>query len=178
MVIRFGLFFNMKVCSRCNQTKSYNEFHKRALDPDGYRAACKMCRKFETHQYYLKNKDKIIKDTRAYNSANPEKRMQIWRSWAKNNPEKVKQSKRRWKRDNKNKVNANTAKRRANRINRTPSWANLKEIKVFYENCPKNHHVDHIVPLCGSIVSGLHVLNNLQYLPATENLSKGNKFTF
>jgi hypothetical protein len=59
---------------------------------------------------------------------------------------------------------------------RTPKWADLKSINIYYSNCPEGYHVDHIIPLRGEKVSGLHVLDNLQYLPAKENLSKGNKF--
>jgi hypothetical protein len=58
----------------------------------------------------------------------------------------------------------------------TPAWANLYEIEQFYNNCPEGFHVDHIIPLAGKLVCGLHVLTNLQYLPAKENLTKSNKF--
>tara|TARA_X000001382_G_C3049592_1_gene140629 strand:+ start:59 stop:517 length:459 start_codon:yes stop_codon:yes gene_type:complete len=68
------------------------------------------------------------------------------------------------------------AKRRAYKLQRTPKWANFETIKQFYLNCPKGYHVDHIIPLQGKNVSGLHILNNLQYLTKTQNLSKGNKF--
>lgn len=57
-----------------------------------------------------------------------------------------------------------------------PPWANKEAIKQFYRNCPAGYHVDHIIPLRGRKVSGLHVMENLQYLLAKENLSKGNKF--
>lgn len=72
--------------------------------------------------------------------------------------------------------NARNAKRRAAKIKRTPEWASLEVIKEIYKNCPKDHHVDHIIPLQGKIVSGLHVENNLQYLTAEENLKKGNRY--
>jgi len=61
-------------------------------------------------------------------------------------------------------------------VERTPQWSELELIAEFYNNCPKDYHVDHIVPLRGKNVCGLHVLSNLQYLPATENLKKSNNF--
>ena len=58
----------------------------------------------------------------------------------------------------------------------TPKWANIEKIKEIYAKCPTGYHVDHIVPLQGVLVSGLHVENNLQYLTAEQNLKKGNKW--
>lgn len=59
---------------------------------------------------------------------------------------------------------------------RTPKWADLKAIREFYINCPKGYQVDHIIPLRGKIVSGFHIIENLQYLTSEENLRKGNRF--
>ncbi len=61
---------------------------------------------------------------------------------------------------------------------RIPPWYDMqkKEIEQFYANCPEGMHVDHEVPLKGELVSGLHVIQNLQYLTIAENLSKGNKY--
>ena len=61
-------------------------------------------------------------------------------------------------------------------LDRTPNWADLRKIKQIYKNCPEGMHVDHIVPLHGKLVSGLHVEYNLQYLSAEDNMSKSNKY--
>ena len=68
-----------------------------------------------------------------------------------------------------------TAKRKAVKLKATPKWANLKIIKEIYRTCPKDCHVDHIIPLQNDLVCGLHVENNLRHLPIKENLIKGNK---
>jgi hypothetical protein len=72
---------------------------------------------------------------------------------------------------------ARSSQRRAIAKQATPKWANLDKIKEIYLLCPAGYHVDHIIPLNNEIVCGLHVENNLQYLLATENLEKSNKFT-
>ena len=68
------------------------------------------------------------------------------------------------------------ALRRAIQLSATPKWSELLEIKQFYLNCPDGFQVDHKIPLQNEIVCGLHVLQNLQYLTAENNLIKGNKF--
>lgn len=65
---------------------------------------------------------------------------------------------------------------KASKLKRTPSWSDLSVIRSFYENCPEGYHVDHIIPLHGDSVSGLHVIENLQYLLAEDNLKKSNKY--
>ena len=82
----------------------------------------------------------------------------------------------RWYEKNKSKQNAKSNMEKAMRLQRIPPWADLEAIKEFYLNRPNGYHVDHIIPLRGKTVSGLHILENLQYLPAKENMSKGNKF--
>jgi hypothetical protein len=71
------------------------------------------------------------------------------------------------------------ARYKAAKLKRTPLWVTLneqEEIAEFYKNCPTGFHVDHILPLQGKNISGLHTLSNLQYLTAEENSSKKNTY--
>lgn len=68
------------------------------------------------------------------------------------------------------------AKRKSAKLQRIPSWADLKAIENFYQNCPKGYEVDHIIPLQGKTISGFHVVENLQYLTKEENQKKSNIF--
>ncbi len=80
-----------------------------------------------------------------------------------------------WKKDNPKKNSAFNKARKARVKQATPKWADLKAMYEFYLNCPEGYHVDHIIPLNGKTVSGLHTIENLQYLSAIENLRKSNK---
>ena len=74
---------------------------------------------------------------------------------------------------------AKRVRRRATQLNATPKWLtkNDKEkIRKIYAKCPKGYHVDHIIPLRGKSVCGLHVPNNLRIITAHKNQSKGNRF--
>jgi hypothetical protein len=121
-----------------------------------------------------------------------ERRLEIGRIrakiWRLNNPnhENTKIVKKRWKKENIGIVRAATIKRRLSKINRTPSWLSEDDhwlIKEIYDLASLRSkltkikwHVDHILPLQGKYVSGLHVPNNLQVIPSTLNICKANKF--
>lgn len=99
--------------------------------------------------------------------------------WATRNSDIVKRKRKEYVEQNREKVRvyyrSKCARRRARKLSATPPWVDNKTMNLIYKNCPKGYHVDHIIPLNGINVSGLHVPWNLQYLPAIENLIKGNK---
>lgn len=114
-------------------------------------------------------------------------KMRLYRkAWRERNPEKVKEARLRhsskgaeysrtyYEKHKSDRIRYINAHRKPRVAAATPAWADKKAIRLFYINCPEGHHVDHIFPLHGKTVSGLHVMENLQYLPATENLRKSN----
>lgn len=116
----------------------------------------------------------------------PEKFRAEFRAWRAANPEKAKAAVKAWARENPDRVKAQTAKYRACKLNRTPCWLRPEHKAAIVEiyECARllellmgePYEVDHIVPLQGKLVSGLHVPWNLQILTASENSRKGNKF--
>jgi hypothetical protein len=128
----------------------------------------------------LKNKEKI--NTRAKERYQLNKNFEKVRSSAKwiNHKEAMTARTKNWELRNPEKrlaiSKSNNAIRKHKIKQQCPKWADKAKIRGIYLNCPSGYHVDHIVPLKGKTVSGLHVEYNLQYLTASENLKKHNKF--
>jgi len=115
--------------------------------------ACRDCLRINARRRYHANPQQTKKSASAWSAANPDKRRAIVRIYA--------------------------ASRRALILNATPKWLTseqILEMSKFWTQCPQGKHVDHIVPLKGKTVCGLHVPWNLQYLSSNENMSKGNRY--
>jgi hypothetical protein len=106
------------------------------------------------------------------------------KKWRDANKDRIKESARAWLQNNRHKHVANRKSREAAKIQRTPPWLNdgqKFEIECVYRYCSAlrefglDYHVDHIVPMRGENVSGLHAPWNLQVIKASENLSKNNR---
>ena len=105
--------------------------------------------------------------------------------WQRKNPDRLAQYQRTQNAKRPGTRNLWTANYRSAKATRMPKWLNdgqIFELESVYTYCSAlrkvglDYHVDHIVPLRGGFVSGLHVPWNLQVLPGRENMSKGNTF--
>ena len=123
---------------------------------------CKPCRA----AYYEKNSEHTAAFLVKYYEINREKILQKAREYRANNKEKLAVS-----------DLANARRRQADKAKRTPPWYNHAEAKAYYADAKKvGLVVDHIIPLRGKRVSGLHWAHNLQLLTFEENAAKSNKF--
>ena len=136
----------------------------------------------KNRRWRQENPVKVREKNRRWRQKNLEEARQSDRRWRQKNLEKAREDSRRWGQENPEKVLAAGAKRRAAKIQRTPAWADQEAIQEIYDTASflrdigEDVHVDHIIPLQGEKVSGLHVHNNLQIIDAKENISKSNKF--
>lgn len=161
----------MKRCSKCAKTKPLTVFNKDKRYADGLFCWCKDCKK----EYARANPQHV----QNWVSNNPEASKAIKNSYVEKNLQKVTASKQRWSKANPKKELAKCRKYQAAKLNAAPAWLSkeqLAEIVNIYVTCPEGYEVDHIVPLQGKDVRGLHVPWNLQHLPRTPNRRKSNKY--
>lgn len=121
--------------------------------------------------YYEAHKAELLAKQQAYASANAEQIRAYHRDRYQQMPELYV---------------AAAHRRRARKLLATPTWDDELTALTSVEGADlvrrRNKttgikwHVDHVIPLRGKTVSGLHVWNNLQVIPAAANLSKANAF--
>lgn len=140
-----------------------------------------------SRSWRVRNKAYAAAADKARREANIERYLERERAYDRANRESRKLKNKRWQQANPHKVAAHAAKRRAVISERTPKWLTAQDFDVidwYYASAKMTeaetgipHQVDHIIPLQGKLVSGLHVPNNLQVIPASENLKKSNHWS-
>lgn len=185
-----------KVCSKCNILKPLEDFHKRSQLKSGYRSECKACGCSRRKKYHVDNHDKSIQSAINWKQKNQEKVRCYSKEYYTKNKEainlkqraaslKTKEKRRDYRLKNKDRYTMHKATRRF--LEKASSVYNDEFNQFLMEECYSlsrlrsditgiKWHVDHIIPLNGKNVCGLHVGINLQVIPATENLRKSNNY--
>lgn len=188
----------MKTCCTCKIEKPHTCFGKSSQAKDGYRHRCRGCRAIEHVIWYEKNKEAVAERTRLDRIANPEKYRERYErdykkrrlsiiektsEWGIKNREKKYSYCLKSRRERPDRYRASMMRYWTSKKNRTVPYSDPLAIEFWYflailkERITGNkYHVDHIIPLQGKTISGLHHENNLQLLTAEENIRKSNKF--
>lgn len=163
-----------KNCKICLKEKDLSNFYIQKGCKYGTRPECKNCFNIKSKKYKEKYKktDNYKSSTKKYNQS--EKHKSILKKYKKSKKGKAQKS-------------IEGIKRRISIISAMPKWLTEKDlllIKQIYEKCaelnlrdgPRTWHVDHIIPLRGENICGLHVPSNLQILKSEINIKKGNRY--
>lgn len=174
----------MKTCYKCKLEKPVDEFYNNRKTKDGKDHRCKQC----ARDYKAANRDKFTRyETDRYNRKRKEIREKVNAKYVHrytripSTPESIKASKNKWKKKNPHKLTEYASRRRAAQYNQVPPDVDLKAIQEIYKEARQRRlngedvHVDHIIPLLGKEMRGMHSADNLRIIPAKENLSKGNR---
>jgi hypothetical protein len=193
----------MKTCGKCKESLSLDSFHKRTASKDGKAAKCKKCDKIafdlwrkenkekwsasttRAKKKYLSNPENLEKERAKYREYDSRPEVRARKKAYRSKPEVRERLRAKERAAFKKRYDANPrpyivkSSMRHKRLKQiTPKWLSpeqLEELKRFYEQCPKGFCVDHIVPVNGETVRGLHVPWNLQHLTVHDNAVKSNK---
>lgn len=184
-----------KQCKGCERVEPLSDFYRANHRSGGYSPLCKMCdyirrllyktslddekreqllerKRAYNRQFNKMNRDKVLAQKREYYEANRERILEYVKNRSEERSEQLKQY-----RETNRGMFRNYVRMRKKKLRGRTFPEQRKAIEMFYQNCPEGYHVDHIVPITHPLVSGLHVLANLQYLTASENSAKRNRFT-
>jgi len=160
----------MKTCTACGDTKPRDAFYSRS-------GKCKPCANAASRQYRVDNIESVRAYDRQRRCGTDAERERKAKYVGRYN-ERIAA----WRRENRDKClavgSAYEARRRARELKATPAWADHQKIAVVYANAVYlrsigiDVQVDHVLPLQGRLVCGLHVENNLQLILASENRKK------
>lgn len=167
-----------KNCSY-HEPQYIEEFVKDSRYKDGHQNRCKTCQKKYDAERFIKSRPEVLQKSREYYAANLEVARAKRSMWREMNRAYAKVYGSKYRQANPGKELAKTRRYALAKLNRTPTWLTKEQIDqmtMIYINCPEGYEVDHIIPLQGKDVSGLHVPWNLQHLTSAENRKKSNKY--